>query len=49
MTGLTAYMGLSEIGKLQEGETVVEGFDHIPQAFLDLFEGRNKGKMVVKM
>ena len=36
-------------GKLTYTETVREGFDNIPQAFLDLFEGKNKGKMVVKI
>lgn len=35
-------------GKLTYTETVVNGFDHIPQAFMDLFEGKNEGKMVVK-
>ncbi|MDT0647709.1 NADP-dependent oxidoreductase [Zunongwangia sp. F260] len=35
--------------KLQYEETIVEGFEEIPQAFLDLFEGKNKGKMVVKV
>lgn len=35
--------------KLANTETVREGFDNIPQAFLDLFEGKNKGKMVVKL
>lgn len=35
--------------KLTYEETVVEGFENIPQAFLDLFEGKNKGKMVVKI
>lgn len=39
---------LSE-GKLSYSETVVEGFDETPRAFLDLFEGKNKGKMVVKI
>ncbi|GAA5221077.1 NADP-dependent oxidoreductase [Membranihabitans marinus] len=34
-------------GKLTYNETIVEGFDMIPQAFIDLFEGKNKGKMVV--
>lgn len=34
--------------KLTYSETIVEGFEKIPQAFLDLFEGRNKGKMIVK-
>ncbi len=36
-------------GKLTYEETIVEGFENIPQAFLDLFEGKNKGKMVVKI
>ncbi|MDF3129001.1 NADP-dependent oxidoreductase [Kiritimatiellaeota bacterium B1221] len=39
---------LSE-GKLALAETVVEGFDNIPQAFLDLFAGANRGKMVAKV
>lgn len=30
-------------------ETIVEGFDNIPQAFIDLFEGKNDGKMIVKV
>jgi len=36
-------------GKLVYEETIVEGFENIPQAFLDLFEGKNTGKMVVKV
>ena len=36
-------------GKLSYKETIVEGFDAIPQTFLDLFEGKNKGKMLVKI
>ncbi len=36
-------------GKLTYEETILEGFENIPQAFLDLFEGKNKGKMVVKI
>ncbi|WP_313503054.1 NADP-dependent oxidoreductase [Kaistella carnis] len=39
---------LSE-GKLIYSETIVEGFENIPQAFIDLFEGKNKGKMIVKI
>ncbi len=35
--------------KLGYTETIKEGFENIPQAFLDLFEGKNKGKMVVKL
>jgi NADPH-dependent curcumin reductase CurA len=36
-------------GKLTYTETVVNGFDQIPQAFIDLFDGKNNGKMVVKV
>lgn len=36
-------------GKLNYKETIVNGFDQIPQAFMDLFEGKNKGKMIVKI
>jgi len=36
-------------GKLQYKETVVEGFENIPEAFIGLFEGKNTGKMVVKV
>ncbi|TDG37369.1 NADP-dependent oxidoreductase [Pedobacter changchengzhani] len=36
-------------GKLVSSETIVEGFNNIPQAFIDLFEGKNNGKMIVKI
>lgn len=36
-------------GKLQYRETIQEGFDQIPDAFLDLFKGKNIGKLVVKV
>ena len=36
-------------GKLTYSETVVEGFENIPQAFIDLFDGKNEGKMIVKI
>jgi len=36
-------------GKLTYTETIVNGFDQIPQAFIDLFDGKNNGKMVVKV
>ncbi|WP_372756639.1 NADP-dependent oxidoreductase [Mariniflexile sp.] len=36
-------------GKLTYTETIVDGFDNIPNAFIDLFEGKNKGKMIVEI
>jgi NADPH-dependent curcumin reductase CurA len=36
-------------GKITYAETVIEGFDNIPQAFIDLFTGKNEGKMIVKI
>jgi NADPH-dependent curcumin reductase CurA len=36
-------------GKLKVTETVKEGFDQIPAAFVGLFSGDNQGKMVVKV
>lgn len=47
--------GLQELGKwLSEGklkyeETVVDGFDKVVEAFLQLFKGTNLGKMLVKV
>ena len=36
-------------GKIRWTETVIEGFERMPEAFLGLFEGRNMGKMVVRV
>ena len=36
-------------GKLVYAETIVDGFDNIPQAFIDLFDGKNEGKMIVRV
>merc|ERR1719266_61404 len=35
-------------GKIKTEETVVEGFENMPEAFKGLFTGANKGKMVIK-
>jgi len=35
--------------KISFAETIVEGFENTPQAFIDLFEGKNKGKMIVHL
>jgi NADPH-dependent curcumin reductase CurA len=36
-------------GKVKRRETVDEGIEHAPDAFLKLFEGANVGKMLVKL
>ncbi|BBP87767.1 hypothetical protein BsIDN1_13850 [Bacillus safensis] len=35
--------------KLTYKETIIEGFDNIPDAFLGLFKGENVGKQLVKI
>ena len=41
--------GYFRTGQLKNKETVVEGIDQAVGAFLGLFEGKNVGKMVVKL
>ena len=41
--------GLYQEGKLKSFETVVDGIEHAPDAFIRLFNGGNVGKMVVKI
>jgi NADPH-dependent curcumin reductase CurA len=36
-------------GKLKYAETVMEGFENTPQAFIGLFTGENLGKQIVKV
>ena len=38
-----------EAGRLQYHETIYEGFERTPQAFVGLFEGENTGKAVVRV
>jgi NADPH-dependent curcumin reductase CurA len=36
-------------GKIKWTETVVDGLENTPQAFVDLFSGKNTGKMLVRL
>ena len=36
-------------GELKYEETIFEGFDQVPDAFLGLFDGSNTGKLLVKL
>ena len=41
--------GYFRAGKLKNQETVVTGIDKAVGAFIGLFEGKNIGKMIVKL
>lgn len=36
-------------GRVRYREDIVNGLDHAPEAFVGLLEGRNFGKLVVKV
>jgi NADPH-dependent curcumin reductase CurA len=36
-------------GKLKYAETMAEGFENTPRAFIGLFSGENLGKQIVKV
>lgn len=43
------YVRLIEDGDLVWEETVVEGIENMPQAFIDMLSGANTGKMLIKV
>jgi NADPH-dependent curcumin reductase CurA len=45
LSNLTQWL---DEGKLRYTETIIEGFDKLPEAFLGLFSGKNQGKMLIK-
>jgi len=47
--GLAKLAEWYKAGKLQMVESVTEGFENLPDAFLGLFTGKNTGKQVVKV
>jgi NADPH-dependent curcumin reductase CurA len=36
-------------GKLNYRETIIKGFERLPDAFISLFSGENTGKMLVEI
>jgi len=36
-------------GKITHAETIVDGLEHAPGAFIDLLRGANTGKMLVRI
>src|ERR1043166_92726 len=47
--GVTQLAQWFAAGKLKYAETIVEGFENTPQAFIGLFKGDNLGKQIVKV
>ena len=46
---IQALAGYVQSGELQHRETVLQGFDQLPQALMNLFTGGNIGKQLVKI
>lgn len=49
MDGITELAKLVQEGKLKYHETITEGFENTPQAFIEMLRGKNYGKAVVKV
>merc|ERR1711992_295330 len=49
MEGIAQMAQWMREGKIKTEETIVEGFEKMPEAFIGLFTGANLGKMVVKV
>lgn len=47
--GITQLAAWFTSGQLKHAETIVEGFENTPRAFLGLFSGDNLGKQIVKL
>lgn len=49
MEGIDQMLKWIDEGKIKYHETVTDGFENIPQAFIDMMEGKNYGKAIVKV
>ena len=38
-----------ETGQIKVKESIIEGLENAPQAFMNLFTGKNLGKLLVKL
>lgn len=48
MEGITEIAKWVQEGKLKYNETITEGFENTPQAFIEMLRGKNYGKAIVK-
>lgn len=49
MEGLNEMVKLVQQGKLKHHETITEGFENTPKAFIEMLRGKNFGKAIVKV
>jgi prostaglandin reductase 1 len=49
MEGVNQMLQWIKDGKIKFQETVTEGFENMPQAFMEMLNGKNTGKAVVKV
>lgn len=47
--GLAQLSSWLQEEKLTYAETIIDGFENLPKAFIGLFEGKNQGKMLVRV
>lgn len=48
MEGVKQMLQWIKDGKIKYEETITEGFENMPQAFIDMLNGKNTGKAIVK-
>ena len=49
MEGITELSKWVQEGKIKYNETITEGFENTPQAFIEMLRGKNYGKAIVKV
>lgn len=49
MEGITENLKWIQAGKIKFHETFTEGFENLPQAFIEVLQGKNIGKAIVKV
>jgi prostaglandin reductase 1 len=49
LEGLTQMLQWIQEGKIKFQETITDGFENMPQAFMDMLNGKNTGKAVIKV
>ncbi|CAO1406231.1 unnamed protein product [Diamesa hyperborea] len=49
LEGITQIMNWIKEGKIKYRETITEGFENLPKAFIELLQGKNFGKAMVKV